>query len=338
VRRSRTIFLFFAGTALLASVSMAEVLQSAGQGGSLWTMRDGAEIRVGKVGGGEIRVELPPGASIRDLEPTADGWLAAGRLPTTNGTELLLIEGGKEGADLLPVPERTSGRYRGQPVLLLESQRLVGLAWAEGNGPRELEIWASIWQDGEWGPSELVSPKGPGSQVAPVGAVLEDGTWLLVWTGYDGNDGEIVASRRIGGHWTQPEPIHSANDVPDLLPDLLPIEGGALVVWSWYDGNDYRMKSARWLDGFWQEGEAFGAKGSGEAGLTRTGDRILLLYQSVEPASWTVMELNRAGVQVRLAVVPEGTNERPMLLVEDAGDSRLRWPTGEHVLKWQDLP
>jgi hypothetical protein len=338
MKHLRIIVLILAGSALSVAFSRAEILQSAEKSGSLWAVSDGAETRFGMVKGGEIQVELPPGATIRDLEPTADGWLAAGHLPSTGGTELLLIEGSKDGADLLPVPERTSGRYRGQPVILLEDQRLVGLAWAEGNGAREFEIWASVWQDGEWGGSELVSPKGPGSQVAPVGAVLEDGSWLLVWTAFDGNDDEIMASRRIGGHWTLPGPIHSVNEVFDHSPDVVAVKGGALVVWSWYDGNDYRMKSARWLDGLWQEGEVFGGKGSSDPGLTRSGDSILLLYQSVVPASWTVMELDGAGVPVRAAAVPEGTNDRPMLLVEESGDHRLRWPTGEHVLEWQGLP
>ena len=165
---------------------MAEVLQSAAQAGRLWATRVGAEIRLGTMGAGEMQVELPPGASIRDLEPTAKGWLAAGRLPTANGTDLLLVEGGEKGADLLPVPQRGPGRYRGQPVLLLEDRQLVGLAWAAGDGPRELEIWAAAWQDGDWGPPELVSAKGPGSQVAPAGAVLEDGRIFISSTMIDG--------------------------------------------------------------------------------------------------------------------------------------------------------
>lgn len=317
---------------------MAEVLQSAAQAGRLWVMRDGAEIRFGKVGGGEIQVELPPGASIRDVEPTAHGWLAAGRLPTANGTDLLLVEGGETGADLLPVPKRGPGRYRGQPVLLLEDRQLVGLAWAAGNGPRELEIWAAVWQEGQWGLPELVSPRGPGSQLAPAGAVLGDGTWLLVWAAFDGLDDEIVWSRRSGGTWTPPESLHVANDVPDLTPDLVAIDGGALAVWSWFDGNDYRLKTARWLRDRWHESEAFGGQGSGVPRLMLTDDGILLLFQAVEPASWTVLEMDRAGTDRRIAIVPEETNERPMLVVREDEATVLRWPTGDRALEWRDLP
>ena len=338
MQRVSAILLSFAGSALLATLSIAEVLQSAGQAGNLWAKRDGAELHVGKVGGGEIRVELPPGASIRDLEPTAKGWLAAGRLPSGDGTDLLLIEGGEEGADLLPVPQRGSARYRGQPVLLLDNGHLTGLAWAAGQGPRELEIWAAAWQDGDWGPPELVSAKGPGSQVAPAGAVLEDGSWLLTWAAYDGEDDEIVASRRIGGRWTHPERIHTANEVPDLTPDVVRIDGGALAAWSWFDGNDYRVKIARWLGGRWSLAHVLGGKGSGEPGLMRTDDRVLLLFQSVVPMAWTAMDLDRAGIERRTAIVPAESYERPLLLLEATGGDVLRWPTGDRVLEWRDLP
>ena len=210
--------------------------------------------------------------------------------------------------------------------------------WAAGNAPRELEIWASAWQDGEWVSPQLVSPVGPGSQVAPVGTVLEDGSWLLIWTAFDGLDDEIVWSRRAAGRWTRPEPIHADNDVPDLSPDVAPIDGGALAVWSWFDGNDYRLKTARWLEGGWQESAAFGAKGSGEPGLMRTDNGLLLLYQSVEPASWSVVDLDRAGSVRRTAMVFEETNQRPLLLPGETETGILRWPSGDRVLEWRNLP
>lgn len=317
---------------------MAEVLQSSGQSGALWADRDGVGVRVARIGGGKIRVELPPGASLRDLEPTASGWVAAGRLPDSQGTDLLLVAGNPEGTDLLPVPRRGSNRFRGQPVLLLERRQLVGLAWAAGNAPREWEIWAASWDDGEWGSPQLVSPIGPGSQVAPAGTVLEDGSWMLVWSAFDGHDDEIVWSRRIGERWTVPQPVHEENDVPDAKPEIVAVEGGAMVVWNWFDGNDYRMRAARWVGNGWQESPAFGGKGSGGPGLIQTDDGILLLYQSVDPASWTVVEFDRAGNERREARILEDTNQRPLLVPDQAEDGILRWPAGDRVLNWRDLP
>lgn len=338
VKRTPSLYLLCVFGVLAGFPARAEIVQSAGGSGGLWAMRDGAQLRISAAAGQELEVELPPGASIRELEPTADGWLAAGLLPTSGGSDLLLIEGGEQPTDLLPVPERGTGRYRGQPVLFLESQRLVGLAWAEGNGPREMEIRASLWQDGTWGPPELVSPQGPGSQVAPVGVVLEDGSWLLLWAAFDGQDDEIVASRRFGGRWSPPEPIHDANDVPDLMPDLVPIDGGALAVWSWFDGNDYRLKTARWLGEVWRDVQVSGGKGSGESRLMLGEDRILLLFSSVEPSVWTILEMDRGGNGRRIAVVPRETYERPLLLAGGEDGAILRWSEGDRVLEWRDLP
>lgn len=334
--RWKTILFVLSGVVVLATAARADILQSSEDGGRLWTSRGGAEVRVHGLEGGEVRVELPPGALVRDLEPTADGWLAAGRIPAGNGSDLLLIEGRGREVDLLPVPAGSGGRYRGQPALMLEDGRLVGLAWAEGDGSRELEMWAAAWNDGEWGAPELVSPKGPGSQLVPSGAVLDDGTWLLVWTAYDGLDDEVLWSRRIGTRWTTPERVHAPNDVFDLSPVVVSTEGGALVAWSWFDGHDYRLKSARWLNGAWSESEPFGGKGSGEPGLIRAGERILLLFPSVEPAVWTVLELDQTGGVRRQAVVSREPYLRPLLVLPEADEAMLRWPDSDYPLEWQD--
>jgi len=338
VRNPSSILLFCAGCTLLACPSEAQVLQSTSQNGLVWTAREGAETRIHLASGEDIRVELPPGASIRDLEPTTDGWMAAGRLPTGRGSDLLILVDEGDGADLLPVPEGSGARYRGQPVLFLEDGRFVGLAWTEGEGPREFEIWAADWQDGQWGLAQRVSPKGPGSQVAPSGSVLEDGSRLLVWAAFDGEDDEILWSQQRGGRWTPPRRIHLENDVPDLMPAIVSTESGALVVWSWFDGNDYRLKSARWVDGAWLESGAFGGKGSGNVGLIESDDGILLLYQSVKPAEWTVLDLDLSGIPRRVAGVMEESNERPLVVVEDEGETLLRWLQGDRRLEWRDLP
>ena len=80
---SRSIFLSLVATILLTSVLAGEVLQPT---------VDGAQL------------ELPPGATLRQVEPIKDGWVAAGRLPAGSGTDLLIMMDGGDGADLLPVP------------------------------------------------------------------------------------------------------------------------------------------------------------------------------------------------------------------------------------------
>ena len=290
-----------------------------------------------------MQVNLPPGAVLYDLEPIDTGWLAAGRIPSGEGSELLLIEGGGGDSILLSVPERTDGQFRGQPAVLTEQDRLAGLVWAEGDAHDQLAIWAAAWDGHEWGAPEAISPPGPGSQLAPVGVILDDGSWLAVWPAFDGTDDEIRWSRRVDGKWSTPERIHPDNDVPDLMPDVIAIDGGALVVWSWFDGNDYRLRSARLADGRWCEPKTFGDKGSGEAGLVQVDGGARLLYQTVMPASWTVLDLNRQGEALRRGILPIHTNDRPLLLVDEQGRARLHWPALEsraqpaidYQLEWQ---
>jgi len=338
VRNLYVIVFVCVGSALLATLSVAQLRQSSGQGGAIWVERQGPQLQIGQMGRGEVSVDLPPGATIRQIEPISRGWMAAGRLPDADGTDLFLIAAGEGGAELLPVPARGTARYRGQPVLFLADSELVGLAWAAGDGPREFAIWAAEWQEGEWSQPDLISPVGPGSQVAPAGAILEDGSWLLAWTAYDGQDSEVVWSRRTESVWTAPEPIDGGNEVPDVTPDVVPIAGGAMAVWSWFDGNDYRLKSARWLNGDWRVTDAFGGRGSGEPRLFREKDRILLLYPSVEPPCWTVVEFDLAGRRQREATVFKETYERPLLLVEEGEEGVLRWSTEDHALEWRDTP
>lgn len=335
---SRSILLSLVGALSLTAVSAGEVLQSTAEGGRLRLIREGAETRIHLSAGDGTRLELPPGATLRQVEPTADGWIAVGRLPAGSGTDLLIMMDGGDGADLLPVPEGGRARYRGQPVLFVEEGRMTGLAWAQGEGPREMEIWAADWQDGHWGPAEQVSPKGPGSQVAAKGVVLDDGSRMLLWAAFDGEDDEILWSRNEVDHWTTPRRLHAENGVPDVMPAVVATESGALVVWSWFDGNDYRLKSARWQDGNWIESEPFGGKGSGDVALIETDDEILLLYQSVEPAAWTVLGLDLRGIPKRVASVMEESNERPLVVVEEEGGALLRWLQGDRRLEWRDLP
>ena len=259
------------------------------------------------------------------------------------GSELLLIEGRDGKADLVNVPPRIQGAFRGQPVLLTERDRLVGLVWAEGNAHDQLAIWAAPRDADQWGPSEQISPPGPGSQLAPVGTILDDGSWLAVWPAFDGTDDEIFWSRRIDGEWSSPQRVHPENDVFDLMPDVTAIDGGALVAWSWFDGNDYRLRTARLADGIWSPVDTLGEKGSVEAGFVQSDGGVRLLFKTVMPASWTVLDFDRRGVNGRRAILSVHVSERPVLLSDDQDRARLHWPEIEsralpsidHRLEWQ---
>ena len=192
---------------------------------------------------------------------------------------------------------------------LVEHGRLVGLAWLAGAGVRETAVWASAWSGLDWSQPELVSPVGPGTQIAIDGAVLADGSWLLVWSAYDGNDDEILWSRRVAGRWSVPAVVHEPNETPDITPAVVATGRGALATWNWWDGGTYRVRLARFEDRGWRELEFSSPAGAVDPGLTAEGDGALLLYRTVVPSTWMLQELDsarchpahcRGGEQARL--------------------------------------
>ena len=214
---------------------------------------------------------------------------------------------------------------------LVERGRLVGLAWLAGAGVRETAVWASAWSGLDWSQPELVSPVGAGTQIAIDGAVLADGSWLLVWSAYDGNDDEILWSRRVGGRWSEPAVLHEPNEVPDITPALVATGRGALAAWNWFDGKTYRVRMAGFEDGGWRELGLADPAGGVSPGLTAHQDGLLLLYRTAVPPTWTLIHLDERGAILRTAVVEKETTSRPGLAPEDGLAAVLEWP-GEQIV------
>ena len=153
--------------------------------------------------GPERAVELPatvaPAAPVRYddlvlLGRTPDGaqeWAAAGVSLSGNGPRLRLY-GGREGRiRAVSPPQRPPGAIQIASVRWLaaaEPEPLRALAWLEATRPRAQEVWLSPYRDGQFGTAVRLVGAGPGSQTALDAAVLADGSWLLVWSAFDGHD------------------------------------------------------------------------------------------------------------------------------------------------------
>jgi len=347
VLKSRTKIITLLGVvALTASASAAGVLQATRGGGELYAVQQRETLRIGRLEGSQDLIPIARGVSIHEIEPLGSDWLATGHHPSGDGTELLLLVGRDSSVERLPAPQVEGAKLSNQPIAMIQDGVLVGLVWAAGADMRSLAIWAAEWLHGKWGEPELVSPQGPGSQVAPRAVVLDDSSWLVVWAAFDGEDDEIVWSRRETGEWTKPSRVAEDNAVPDITPRLLSIDGGAILFWSWYDGNDYRMRSSRFLGGKWTAPKSFGEKGSLYPSVIQTADGGMLLYKTVEPASWTVLAFDSQGAPSRQAVVDSDTEDRPMVVVDAARGALLRWQGADDELDastdraaaWQELP
>jgi hypothetical protein len=271
------------------------------------------------------QIALPAGSEITEVGGYGTRWIAAGTADHVGGgRRLLLLEGNADLAGELAVP-RSSALIQRRPVLLASAEALLGMAWLEGDSSGSLGVRAASWQGGRWSRPVWVSRPGTGSQMGLAGTVLADGSWLLVWSAFDGEDDEIVAARRIGGDWEAPRRIAAGNEVPDITPAVSSAPGGAIVAWSRYDGETYRLARARFDGRAWKALEATADRGALYPAFRRAEGGSVLLFLDSRRGGWTAMALDQQGrVRRRAESAIRSTDSTP--LVEEAeGGLRWRW-------------
>ena len=313
-------------SALTAAGAFGQSLRTLDAGGGLYLHQVGDRAAVREPGGGARELPLPPAAVVRRLEALADGWIAAGEIELADQSDLYLLVSESGALRPLPAPPNPEGRPRRGPMPLVEEGRLVGLAWLEGPGVRRSEVRAAAWSGRGWSAAELVSPAGAGTQIAIDGAVLADGSWLLVWAAWDGGDDEILWSRRAGARWSAPAALNEPNEAPDILPAVVAAGNGALAAWNGWDGASYRVRLARFTAAGWRQLGSAGPPTAVDPDLTRRGDGALLLYRVVAPSTWTVHELDARGAILATAAVELETTTQPGLAPRDGSAPALEWP------------
>ncbi len=279
--------------------------------------------------GASQRIRLRRGERLLEIAEVRNGWLAAGVVERGNTVDLTFVRGGKSSTRRLPrLVERSPG-LRGRPRLMLERDRLAGIAWLEGRGFDSLSVKASDWTGVDWSPSESVS-WGDAIRTGLTSAVLEDGSWLLVWSQYDGNDDELFWSLREGATWSTPAPVTGGNSHPDVTPQLLPLDHGAILAWSRSDGDHYRVHTARFERGRWRTLGATGPAGSVDPSFKRTPEGSLLVFRNAVPSAWTALRLDRRGAVSGLARVPTALSPRPVVRPASSGEIVFDWPLLKH--------
>ena len=303
-----------------------EPLQAFRGGDALTLIPADGEARIELPGGRAVSVALPERAEVSAFAAIDGGWVAAGSVPdAAGGRKLFLLRGNDSASRPMAEPPGQEGKLRRGPVLLVDGGRLAGIAWLEGDGGRSLSVRASVWTGQRWQAPERISFPGPGTQIALTGAVLSDGSWLLAWSAFDGQDDEIVWARRQGDAW-QPVQRLTSNSVPDITPALVATpDGGALIAWSRFEGKGYQMRMARFGKDGWT-GE-HPAAASGSLYPTFLGPTRLLYLDAAAPRSWSVLDLDNAG-QVKAKASVASTLERPAVAFEGS-QVRMRWPAAK---------
>jgi hypothetical protein len=282
------------------------------------------------------RVLLPSSADVTELAELDGGWLAGGTVADPNGSRRLWLRlGSGRGSRELPLPPASELAVQRRPVALVEGGELVGLAWLEGAAAGGMGVRAAAWNGSAWAAPEWIARPGSGSQLSLAGAVLADGSWLLVWSAFDGHDDEIVAARRARGGWDSPRRIAADNDVPDITPAVMASGDGAIVAWSRYLGDGYGLLRATFDGREWRELE-----GSERGGLYPAfrGDRgsSALLYFDGRRRCWSALDLDPQGGIARRAELAGPASDDVPLFARDEDGVRLRAAAGpEFTAAWR---
>jgi len=291
---------------------------------------DGAAVVIdggGADGAAAAHLAIAAGTSIDSFESTRGGWLVAGSAPVAGGRELAIwIGNGKEAATKLTPPPGRVGAVRAFPLPLLHDGELAGIAWLEGEAADRFAVRASTWDSRVWSAPITVAPPGPGSQLALTGAVLADGSWLLAWSAFDGEDDEVMWSVRRQlpsnrGRWSTPAAVAAGNQVPDITPALRTDGDGALLAWSRYDGNDYRLVLARFGGRRWQPAQW--AAGAGTVQPRWEGET--LTFRDAAAGTWVAARVDAMDRLRATDTAAAPTEPRPAAVTR-GGEPRLLFP------------
>lgn len=254
-----------------------------------------------------------------------DGWMAAGIRPGGDRIDLKLVASLGRGVRRIPQPGERQGAIRTRPTPIISSSGPEGLAWLEGDSLTSLAVRVASFDDGSFGEVSTVSPAGLGSQSGLSATVLADGTWLLVWSRFDGRDDELFwAARYTGGSWTLPRRVAANNAVPDITPWLLPHGDGALLAWSRLE-SEYEVVTAKFTNGAWTAPRSLGIQGTLSPTFRRVRDRDYLLVRNAWPAGWTALRLDEGGEPTDFAAVAEGSAQSPVFRPGGGSSLALEW-------------
>jgi len=302
------------------------------------TLRSGSDgVRLELDSGVLVDLDLPAELALESAAGSDASWIALGTRPRGERRELFVLLGqGTAGPRRFLPALPASAPVQEHAVALTADARFDGLVWLEGTDERSLAVKAARFRNGQWSAPRTISPPGPGSQLALASARLADGSYVLAWSAFDGEDDEILWSRgRPGGSWTAPRPVAPGNRVPDITPALISTGNGALLSWARFDGNDYRVMTAAFSadsGNRWSTPRTVGPPGSVFPSLDRTADGIRLLARTAAPRGWEAIETDAGGKPLRRAAISTAgspaadRSDRPRLLPTAAGAVTFRWP------------
>ena len=333
------VFVYLVGSSLAAAESDYELVQpSASQHGIVLRTARG-QARIEGPAGHSSRLSLHPDELLTTVAETRGGWTVAGTRDVDLGRQVVLLRRDFAGTTRFaaPVPQRYPLRLR--PILMVRQEDFEGLAWLEGVDLTSLSVRTANRSGNDWGEISIIAPPARGSQTGLTGTVLEDSTWLIVWSAFDGEDDEILWSRGSADRWQKAQRLGHNNRVPDITPAVVAVDGGALLAWSRVVKGHYQVMMSRFDGTDWTPPQDLGPPGSLEPGFVARDSTMLLVYRLAWPRAWAVADLRSSGRIERWSTVAEESGTRPV--VRDFSDSSLEliWPgRPARTARWEMVP
>lgn len=307
------------------------------------------DIQVKKSAGGwqvemnQVRTPLPiaPATQLTTLRAEGGAFVVAGVERGNQSVSLVVVRGQNGKVEKLNAPVVAPGEMAMALTPVLGPAGLEALFWIDGKNAQAGAVKVALWDGQAFGATGTLAPAGPGTQTGLQVLRLADGSWLAVWSAYDGQDDELMWSRG-SKYGFSPAKKLTDNAVPDVTPTLRRSGDGAILVWSFYDGSDYRLKSTTFKDWSFTDGEVFGGKGASLPSFTDNATPTLT-FRQVEPESWRVVELNAEGKKVREASIAAATRRSPRVLAIDDKAVTFEWSASDaeaspvsFVVPWEE--
>lgn len=307
------------------------------------------------VDGRHVQLPVAKASVVSSPRIQGDQWWVTATERHAEGTRISLIRGQDDKVVEQSLVREASDMVLFGPQPIVDAEGLQAVLWLEGSEIRRSEVRFASWQNGAISEPKTLSLRGIGTQTALSVTPLSDGSWLAVWTAFDGHDDEILWSRYRqdatggSGQWSAPAPLAANNQVPDITPRVVATEAGALVAWSRFDGRDYRVMVAHFSDkplsdktlsdktgggqptdssvttaNPWSEPLAVGGRGTVYPEFLPTASPTLAFRQAV-PAGWTLLRLDADGNP--LAEAHQPTDEKSVPFVQSLDDQKvaLQW-------------
>lgn len=264
------------------------------------------------------------------------GWIAAGA--STHRNDLVVISIAGSSIERLDTPPGRGSDFRLRPRVLNNEGAGPALAWLEGPDLKSLSIRISNLLPSGWTEIASMPRRLRGGQTGLSVAPLADGSYLLVWAEFDGSDDDLMYARLIGQTVTPPKRVGPDNQVPDVMPSVIDVPGGALLAWSQLDNGDYRIKIRRFEGTSWGSARTHGPPGALRPELRLQGNALHLLYREAWPRRWAVEEIRPSGRAERRASVALESLHPPVVESVDNENVVLRWSVADsYSATWRQI-